>query len=82
MKVARAHRRQSIDQLLKTPPKPKPSKLEQAVDQRFKATIDRVRAESQKAALDFIGGEPTDTARPLGKAGSIKVKEAAEAVTA
>lgn len=83
MKVARAHRRPSLRKLLPpAPPAPKPGPLDVALDQRLKATVERLRSESQQAAVAFLGAEPSDSARPLGRAGSIKVKEAAADATA
>lgn len=79
MKVARAQRRPPLRKLLPpAPPAPKPGPLAGAIDQRLKATVERLRSESQQAAIEFLGAEPSDSARPLGKAGSIKVKEAAQ----
>lgn len=78
MKVAPAHRRQSLRKLLPpAPPAPKPGPLDAALDQRLKATVQRLRSESQQAAIEFLGAEPSDSARALGKAGSIEVREAA-----
>lgn len=83
MKVDRTNRRPSLRTLLPpAPPAPKPGPLAAALDQRLKATVERLRSESQQAAIEFLGAEPSDTARALGKAGSIKVKEAAEDVAA
>lgn len=78
MKVDRTHRRRpSLRTLLPPAPRaPKPGPLADALDQRLKATVERLRSESQQAAIDFLGAKPSDSARPLGKAGSIKVTEA------